>query len=394
MKLKTLKLITVSLFLSSCSVDEIDNVIENETKTTTQKAADYLDYGTYWFNSANQSTKAFNEKTNETIEVATEFYDPSKPTVVYFHGWQLDSALEDYKRETFQFIDDDNGVNVNTIEGWKNKGWNVAIFYWNQFADESELKDAEAKIWNAQNNFQGMRYRLSDGSYATTQSPANSMGEEAFLQLSTLLASNTSNNVRFVGHSLGNQLATHTAFLFSKALEKGEISATIMPDRLELLDPFWSQDGKEYLGDYNNDGSYDWNGERARWYIKEMVDRNNLAVTWYNSTLILNAGIGDKNNDLKDIVALQSVRFWYVSSIDIGAKHVYARHNYFWSFSCDAPEEVTINWWNQRKETGRVAASACTPISRIRSMMGDDHIWDQVEGRYTPTPEDDQFEIK
>lgn len=27
-------------------------------------------------------------------------------------------------------------------------------------------------------------------------------------------------------------------------------------------------------------------------------------------------------------------------------------------------------------------------------MMGDTHYWDQVEGRYTSAPEDDQFEIK
>jgi hypothetical protein len=28
-------------------------------------------------------------------------------------------------------------------------GYNVGIMYWNQFADEDEVKDAEAKIWTA-----------------------------------------------------------------------------------------------------------------------------------------------------------------------------------------------------------------------------------------------------
>ena len=43
---------------------------------------------------------------------------------------------------------------------WKADGWNVAIFYWNQMADEDEVKDAEAKIWST-NGPKGMRYRLN-----------------------------------------------------------------------------------------------------------------------------------------------------------------------------------------------------------------------------------------
>ena len=395
MKLKPFIKFSFSLLLFNCNTDVVDDIVENETKQIeiAQRTTDYLDYGVYWFNSENESVKAYDENAGEPIEVSTSFYDDSKPTVVYFHGWQQDTAIDNYRRETFQFTDTDNGVNVNTVKEWKNRGWNVAIFYWNQFADEAEVKHAEAKIWST-NGTQKMRYRLSDGSYSENQSPSDPMGIVSFNQLSELLANNTSNNVRFVGHSLGNQLATYTAFLFSEALENGEISSKIMPDRLELLDPFWSKGAKPYLGDYNGDRSPDWTGERGRWYISEMIDRNNLAVTWYNSTLILNSGIGDSNQNLKDIVALQSVRFWYVSSIDIVDKHINARHNYFWSFSFDAPKEVTINWFNRRRETGNVAASASTSIGRIRSMMGDDHIWDQVEGRYTATPSDDMFEIK
>ena len=59
-----------------------------------------------------------------------------------------------------------------------------------------------------------------------------------------------------------------------------------------------------------------------------------------------------------------------------------------------APEEVTINWRGKRTPTGQDAASASTPDSRIQAMMGDQYHWDQVEGRYTADPIDDQFEIK
>ena len=302
--------------------------------------------------------------------------------MIYFHGWQLGSSEDNFRREGFYFEDGD----VNTVQFWKNKGWNVAIFYWNQFADEVEVKDAEAKIWSV-NGPRNMRYRQSNGNYSTLQSPSTDVANLAANQIKIALNLNTSNNVRFAGHSLGAQLASRTAMIISNDVNKGDISTGLKVDRLELLDPFWSAGGKSYL---NNE----WTGENSRGHINTMINRDNLAVTWYNSSLITDIGIGDRNNDLQDMVAYQSVRPWYVNAIDVAAKHTNVRHSYFWSINFDAPREVTINFFNRRRGTGNVAASATTEIARIRNMMGDDNEWDQVEGRFTPTPEDDEFEIK
>lgn len=366
--------------------------MEKETIELQGKEVDYLDYGVHWFNANNVATKAYDEKNDQTIEVSSNFYDDTKPTVVYFHGWQSGSATANYDRGSFNYVNDD-GLDINTVRAWKEKGWNVGIFYWDQFADELELKNAEAKIWSVNGN-QKMRYQLNDGTFSTLQSPTNSLGKEAFKQLSTLLANNTSNDVRFVGHSLGNQLATYATFLFSEAVDKGQINKAIMPKRLELLDPFWSKGGKSYLGDYNGDGNNDWNGERVKWYIQEMIKRDDLAVTWYDSSPILSVGIGDGNNSLKDYVAFQSERYWYVNVVGVAEKHVNVVHDYFWSYKFDAPKEVKLNWLKIRRLTGKVAASASTSTTRIKEMMGDSYVWDQVEGRYTATPEDDLYELK
>jgi len=66
---------------------------------------------------------------------------------------------------------DFNGT--DTAAGWINAGWNVGIFVWNQFSDETTgvsgawfgdgpppqgVLDAEAKIWTA-NGPRGMRWR-------------------------------------------------------------------------------------------------------------------------------------------------------------------------------------------------------------------------------------------
>jgi len=351
---------------------------------------DTLDYGLYWFDGNNNSVKAV-EADGTVNNVPRKYYDPSKPTIIHFHGWQPGSATrgDGYDREDFRFVW--GNEDVITSSSWKNKGWNIAYFYWDQFADESEVKDAEAKMWTV-NGPRGMRYRLSDGSYSTQHSPSKSVGQIAFDQVSAALADNTSHYVRLSGHSLGNQLATIVAGKISDAIYAGDAGINVMVDRLELLDPFWSKDGKEYLGDANGDGNLDWNGERTFWTVQDLIARHNIPVTTYLSSNINNLWIGDKNLPLRAIVTEMWNRFWYLA--DEVNKHNHVVPFYFRSMASAPPEEVTINWAGVRSETGQDAASAATDDNRVLEMMDDTNYWDQVEGRYTADPEDDQFEIK
>lgn len=356
--------------------------------------SDYLDFGLHWVTTTDDGDqveiKAVEHNGTVIAPPSTDYYDSSKPTVIYFHGWKNGSSQDNYKRDNFTFSDNND---ANTMQSWKEQGWNVAIFHWNQFSDESELKNAESKIWSIHGDV-GMRYTLNDGSTSTTQSPDKSIGQLAYEQISAALATNTSGNIRFAGHSLGNQLAVYTADLINDAVNAGTISENVMPNRIALLDPFWSQDAKSYLGDENGDGNNDWVGEKTLWAIEAMIEDRDIAVEWYKSSAIFDLWIGDQNTELESVVNLNNLRFWYLDVTDIPAKHVNARHWYFQSMSESAPEEVTINWWGNRNETGDDAASASTSDNRIRNMMGDNYEWDQVEGRYTATPNDDQFEKK
>ncbi|KZY59993.1 cell adhesion protein [Oleiphilus sp. HI0068] len=352
---------------------------------------EFLDYGLHWArvqNGAENQVKAI-EADGTINETISNYYDDSKPTVIYFHGWQNGSSQDGYDREDFTFANNGNSL---SHKSWKQRGWNVGVFYWNQFADEAEVKDAEAKMWSA-NGPKGMRYRLDDGSYSTSQAPNKSVGEIAFEQITAVLANNNK-NLRFAGHSLGNQLAVYVAKQINDGINEGTLSDNVMPDRIALLDPFWSKNGKSYLGDENGDGQNDWVGERTRWYISDMIADQDVTVEWYKSSAIYDLWIGDQNTPLESIVNLNHLRFWYLNSWDIAGKHVEARHWYFQSMNNAEPEEVTINWWGRRKDTGYDAASARTSDNRIKVMMGNDYEWDQVEGRYTAKPSDDQFEVK
>jgi hypothetical protein len=346
---------------------------------------EYLDYGLYWVdvdsNGNETQVKGVDHNSNVIINNSA-YYNPAQPTVIYFHGWQSGMAEEGYSVEDFEFDD----VNANTAEAWKDKGWNVGIYQWGQFADESEVKDAESKIWST-NGDQGMRYRLDDGSYSTAQSPTQAVDQEAFDHITAALAGNSSGNIRFAGHSLGNQLAVSVANKISNAAINGTVSSNLVPDRIALLDPFWTQGDKNYLNG-------DWTGERVRSHLNDLINLRDTAVTWYKTSAIFDLWVGDQNTALEEEVALINNRFWYLSSTAIADKHIHARKWYFMSMAYDAPEEVTINWWGKRSETGYDAASASTSDYRIKIMMGDDEQWDQVEGRYTADPSDDQFEVK
>lgn len=354
-------------------------------------ASDYLDFGLYWFKMQGSSDVSTRGVTHDgtVLNVSSSYYDPSKPTLIHFHGWQPGSAQNNYARPDFHW----DYANQNTLQAWKAQGWNVAIYYWNQFADEAEVKDAEAKMWSA-NGPRGMRYRQSDGSYRTSQAPNQSVGELAYAHITAALANNTSYDIRLTGHSLGNQLAMFVAKQIADGIAAGTVGQHLMPNRVELLDPFWSKDGKSYLGDENGDGNLDWNGERVRWYASELINTQNVAITWHKSSGILDLWIGDANTALEGIAAFIHNRFWYRSSSDIEGKHNDIDDWYFWSMASAPPEEVTINWWGKRTATGADAASASTSTQRIRQMMGNQYHWDQVEGRYTTDPADDQFEIK
>ena len=204
--------ITCTLFFCKCTLfHEINNRNIRSKEQTLNKVKDTLDFGLYWFNTLNKSQSGFDISSNTNLNVSLNYYDDQKPTIIYFHGSQKNSCTNNYFREDFTF-NNINGDVINTAKIWKNRGWNVGIFYWNQFADEDYIVNAETKIWTNTSEVQ-MRYRLSDSSYSKKHMPNKSVGKIAFEQIVKCLKNNTSNNIRFVGHSIGAQLACYTACL-------------------------------------------------------------------------------------------------------------------------------------------------------------------------------------
>ena len=337
--------------------------------------ADYLDYGLYWYGK-DQAAEKYTGAGNS-------YYDDAKPTLIYVHGWQFDTVQDDYWRENFNFQhnEESNGYDIDEAAAWIDAGWNVGIYYWNQFADEINIYDAEAKIWTIDGG-QGMRYRQSNGSYSTAQSPSKPIAQLMAETIAEALQDNSNGYLLLHGHSLGAQAAIATAYKLTTMAEQGTVSAAMIPERLVLSDPYWTNFGQSYL-----DGA--WTGEVSRTYVRYLIDHYDLAVEMTRSSGICDLSLGDCNDNMTDMVAFQRLRPWYLASTDIAAKHTMANDWWTLTKTYDAPEEVDADY----NETGAVAVSAATSDSRIKAMMGSDYEWDQVAGRYTSNPDDDQFEM-
>ncbi len=372
-----------------------------------------LDYGLYFFGKFGVCEKYFPGVNNA-------FYNNTRPTLIYAHGWQPDAVSQkDYYGRSYYgyehfFWEEDNfggqkSYNVLrqfTNHSWIDKGWNTGIVYWQQFADEPTMSqnnvggvhDAEAKIWSF-NGYKGSRYRVVDSTgkmfykdwnrqvnFGNQVISAVSVGHLLSLYVNDALKNNVSGNFRLAGHSLGNQVVNNLA--------KYAYDAGIKVNRIALLDPAWTGGNKDYL---QNDGFGKWVGERCRNYIFTIKNKyNDLAVEIYHTTGMNIGAAGvvvDPNDPLTNVVADINAAPWYYGNTQLDGKHKSIRHSYMWSFEYAAPIEVTISWW-KRSATGKMGPSASTPDWRIREMMTKDYEWTQVEGRYTPSPSDDQYERK
>ncbi|MBX9762581.1 MAG: hypothetical protein K2Y24_06060 [Pseudomonadaceae bacterium] len=322
-----------------------------------------LDHGLYWFGYGESWQKAVPGQTNA-------YYVASKPTMIYIHGWQ-NGSTQKKNRETFN-RKDAGGPDLDLAHAWLAAGYNVGVLYWNQFADEGEVRDAEAKIWTATGP-RAMRWRNSSGVYST--GPTQSASDLLFNSYRTNLAGYTGNNIRIAGHSLGNQMAIVLTKKISDAVTAGTVSSNLLPKRVALLDPFYSNNAKSYLGNR-------WVGEVCRTYVSELKTKGVIFETYRTSGVSSTGFIGDSNTGLMNMTAFSELKPWYFSSTQLTEKHNAAVWHYLWSFSSNPP---------LISGTSNQAASAKTSDSRITTLMNGTKKLVQDQGAYSKEPSDDNF---
>lgn len=321
---------------------------------------DNLDYGLYWFGGQVALQKA-------QAGVANPYYGASRPTVIYVHGWQRDKTPLLY-RETFD-RSSESGISQDLTAPWRGDGWNMGIFYWNQFADEPDVKDAEAKIWTTAGTM-GMRWRRADGSYVSGQ--VNQTAAQLMLaSYASAMAGYTGNNIRLVGHSLGSQMVVVTAKLISDAVDRGELAANLRPSRVVLLDPAFIGDPRSWL----NNGT---TGQAGLAIVQQLRAKGIVFESLSTSSV-------SAATDIKAIMnetAYRELKPWYFGGLDVVGKHMAAVWSYWWEYAY-APRPLF--------GSALAAASASSPNSAILTHMNSANKMVHDQGAWTKTPGDDTY---
>ena len=162
-----------------------------------------------------------------------------------------------------------------------------------------------------------MRWLSSDGRYRSG-GLANALGQEFTQEIIDHMSDFNGPNFRLSGHSLGSQLALLVALNLKDALVPSELQ----PQRVALLDPFSSNNPKDYLGGQ-------WVGERMLDIALELKARGLVIEAYRSSAVASTIFIGDSNDELLDEVAYTELRPWYFGALQIAEKHSAAIWHYF-----------------------------------------------------------------
>lgn len=343
--------------------------LSGNTVIATNPFVDYskLDTGLYWFDKNN---KPYRDKASDSP------FDINKPTLIYVHGWMPNNAQKSYLSDFMLITDADTHVEKNSVKKWIEDGYNVGVFNWCQLSDEPEVKNAEAKIWTTNytwdgwfsNELVGMRWKDNKGNFHTDNKPTVTSAELFYNAYKKAMKGFKGDEIRIVGHSLGNQMAIRLMDLIDKGVDRGDLAPELIPERVALLDPYYSYSSKNYLNGSTT-------GEEAAKIVERLIKKDNIAFEMYKSSTLTNGTIsGDANVKLENLCYKVDLYPWYYWFYQQSEKHSIPTSLYFWS-----------------KELPKENNPYVVDNATIGARMGASLYWYQKSGHYTIDPSDDVF---
>ncbi len=286
------------------------------------------------------------------------FFNSSRPTIIYAHGWNKDSVLN-RNREGLLFVQDNQWQNVQNF--WLTRGWNVGIFQWLQLADDDwGLKpvDTEKKIYDANSANIGMRWKRSNGVFSSTDRPTLNVTQlyrQSYLQVAGALAAGV--EIRLIGNSLGGNLTLNM-------VRELVINGSRTPSRVTLHDPYWDSD----LRGLNFPGAFV-NTRAVAVDAAQRVSNRGIALEYFRSS------VAGQQGYVRGVAQIGSyVNFVPGYTSNQAIKHTQATRQYLWGW-----------------DFGGTIASPRTAHSTVRARMNTNNYWDHVGGTATATPGDDSF---
>eukprot|EP00929_Paragymnodinium_shiwhaense_P003812 TRINITY_DN104487_c0_g1_i1.p1 TRINITY_DN104487_c0_g1~~TRINITY_DN104487_c0_g1_i1.p1 ORF type:complete len:530 (-),score=42.67 TRINITY_DN104487_c0_g1_i1:153-1682(-) len=377
-----------------------------------------LDAGIYWFGPGDQFEKA-------TGSDASKFYDPYKKTLIWFHGWtgQEEGWVETCTRVTTKCVlgpGECPGEHKDAplIDKWLEAGWNVGKFYWDQFADEKCARDAEQKIW-FNHGETGLRWKSFDvrtgrSEWQKLHGNSLSVGDLCVRQVKAAMRQHSSPEVRFLGHSLGAQLAMRCA---AGLHSDNHVAA---PIRLTLLEPVFTKyhfklfrcigKGETGTSELKEGESGTYTAESTSAYAKSLWETKQVVTEVYKSSMLTEWGfLGETDRELEKEAAFVQyhpdwcgVLFGNFGGLNgLQCRHAAAIPLYLLSFG-EVPPRLFPAAPSALAEPGSALLTCPTPsancsqfalwewVQRQHLLKGEQK-WDQQEGQSTLESKDDFF---
>ena len=341
-----------------------------------------LDYGLYWARCG--ACRPGDHRSDEVRAYPGEddvYFNPRRSTVIFVHGWEPGSTAQEARQSMLTPITAAPPREQDLAAPWRARGYNVGLFYWNQFADDTSSlipTGVERKIWTADG---GLTYltRRADGSLAAPLVyPGRASVADLFVR-SYLAAMRgyRGASVRFAGHSLGNQLAVRASYLLQALVERRRIAPALLPRRIALLDPFYSSGVQSYLPHVGESTA----GEVARETAALQTGPARTVFEYYSTSLIPIA------TDVAARMALVRVSPTY-AGFDVAEAHLAAIHWYFASLAYPPPRACPSS--AHAGVCHQYAPSAALGNAALGRLAGS--VWIQTAGQDTPAVGDDGFQ--
>jgi len=198
-----------------------DNEPQEEKEVLDMETDLTVDYegqiGLYFFGINVDDYKRSNEAKNDI-----NYFDPSKPTMLFFHGWKPGASPENeglasdicLSSEVFETA---SGVTTrNTVQLFKDAGYNIGNMDWSNYA--GDLFSMYGQIWAS-----------FDGGHSIA-----CMFAKEYL----VFFKDYEQKVLFSAHSFGAHSSVATAYLLYKYKEFGMADDVALPTRLSIADPY------------------------------------------------------------------------------------------------------------------------------------------------------------
>lgn len=201
----------------------------NNAPTEYEVNTDNSEYGLWWYGPDGSDDNVM----RASADLPLDYYDPSKPTVVYSHGLKgASESLEPLAPVQADWILSSEGIDISGsyAKQLKDLGYNVAYFRWHKYA--VNLMGNEQMIWMTQTTNSALSALKAD-------LPGVSLAGEFAREFITSMQDYQGKPVYFIGHSFGAQMVTAAAYTLYGMQDMGLIpDEGILPERLLLADPY------------------------------------------------------------------------------------------------------------------------------------------------------------